>query len=317
MDEGSQKTVYRDESADADARFAIVRGVAQNPNLSYEALGMLTFLLSQPDDYVIEADKLTREGCGRDKVYRILKELSEAGYIAHKRGEAHQHQPPRWGIRTIHESPISHNPAFQETVTPVPAVSPNPANQETVNPPNPDFTQLGISGNGETSNAHDTGIGAATDSLSFSANDQEQKDQSVKDKNTTAGTATAPAHEGNFSGKNPYALYAANIGELTPFMATTLQDAVKEYSADWVYDAIGEACEQNVRRWSYIEPILKRWKAEGKNTPRPATVKGLSNGNGAHKPARPPPVQQSQKPVLSPTSAGAPDLKGKSRAREN
>jgi len=60
--------------------------VIEDPELSWEALGLLVYLLSRPDDWVINVRHLSRLGRGasRDKIYRILRELSGAGY-AHER----------------------------------------------------------------------------------------------------------------------------------------------------------------------------------------------------------------------------------------
>lgn len=57
------------------------RDTAQDRQLSYEARGMLGDLLSRPDDWQVQPKALEMDGCGRDKVYRILKELINTGYI--------------------------------------------------------------------------------------------------------------------------------------------------------------------------------------------------------------------------------------------
>ena len=59
----------------------VKRDTVQNQNLSYEARGMLVYILSQPDDWRVQPSELITPLCGRDKVYRILKELIEAKYI--------------------------------------------------------------------------------------------------------------------------------------------------------------------------------------------------------------------------------------------
>lgn len=98
--------------------FMIVRGVAQNKAISYEALGLLTYLLSKPDDWKIVPEDLKRVGCGRDKVYKLLKELEAAGHIIQKRQEAAQGVPPMWGERMVVEQPYPEMPdtEIQETV---------------------------------------------------------------------------------------------------------------------------------------------------------------------------------------------------------
>jgi hypothetical protein len=54
--------------------------------LSAEALGLLTYLLSRPDDWnVVPSQLATRFNCGRDKMQRIIRELVDAGYIVRLR----------------------------------------------------------------------------------------------------------------------------------------------------------------------------------------------------------------------------------------
>jgi DNA replication protein len=64
---------------------------------------------------------------------------------------------------------------------------------------------------------------------------------------------------------NIFRLYEANIGPLTPMLADTLRDAEKEYPAGWIEDAVRIAVKNNVRRWVYVEAILRSWKEEGRD----------------------------------------------------
>jgi DNA replication protein len=64
---------------------------------------------------------------------------------------------------------------------------------------------------------------------------------------------------------NIYRLYEENIGPLTPIIADTLRDAEKTYSEEAIKDAIQIAVENNVRKWSYIEAILRSWQEEGRD----------------------------------------------------
>lgn len=51
-------------------------------SLSAEALGVLLYLYSQPDDWRLShKDLMRRFGFGRDKAFTIIKELRSAGYI--------------------------------------------------------------------------------------------------------------------------------------------------------------------------------------------------------------------------------------------
>ena len=64
---------------------------------------------------------------------------------------------------------------------------------------------------------------------------------------------------------NIFRLYEEHIGPITPMISESLQDVEQEYSPEIVEEAIRIAVENNVRKWNYVEAILKRWKEEGKN----------------------------------------------------
>jgi DNA replication protein len=64
---------------------------------------------------------------------------------------------------------------------------------------------------------------------------------------------------------NLFQLYEENIGPLTPIIADTLRDAQATYPAGWIEEALQLAVKNNVRRWKYVEGILKRWQEEGKD----------------------------------------------------
>lgn len=85
-----------------------------------------------------------------------------------------------------------------------------------------------------------------------------------------------------------FTLYEQNIGMLTPKIAEELIEAEKLYPQNWIGDAIKEAVNQNVRKWSYIAAILERWAAEGRSdgthrqhsTKKPAPDKYLKGKYG-------------------------------------
>jgi DnaD/phage-associated family protein len=64
---------------------------------------------------------------------------------------------------------------------------------------------------------------------------------------------------------NIFQLYEEHIGPLTPMIADTLREAEATYPADWIEEAIRLAVENNVRRWRYVEAILRRWQEEGRD----------------------------------------------------
>lgn len=66
---------------------------------------------------------------------------------------------------------------------------------------------------------------------------------------------------------NIYRLYEENIGPLTPMIADTLREAEQTYPAQWIGEAVRIAVENNVRRWRYIDAILRSWREEGRDDP--------------------------------------------------
>jgi DNA replication protein len=63
---------------------------------------------------------------------------------------------------------------------------------------------------------------------------------------------------------NIFVLYEENIGPLTPLLSDELKEAEGEYPAKWIEDAFREAVELNKRSWRYVQRILERWAAEGR-----------------------------------------------------
>lgn len=61
--------------------------------LSWQAMGMLGYLLSKPDDWrvvvpeLVNVTKDTKKKTGREGVYNILKELEEKGYLTRKKNK--------------------------------------------------------------------------------------------------------------------------------------------------------------------------------------------------------------------------------------
>lgn len=60
-------------------------------------------------------------------------------------------------------------------------------------------------------------------------------------------------------------LYEQEIGLLTPHIADQINDWVENYPGSWLEDAIKIAAENNKRKTSYINGILKNWQADGRD----------------------------------------------------
>lgn len=100
--------IIRAQRSDDNPYFLCRRDTAQDDSLSWEALGVLTYLLSKPDDWEIKVSDLIKRS-GKTKVYRILKELIKARYLKPRtkyRDEANHWQ---WTPYILHESPYPRN----------------------------------------------------------------------------------------------------------------------------------------------------------------------------------------------------------------
>lgn len=64
---------------------------------------------------------------------------------------------------------------------------------------------------------------------------------------------------------NIFKLYEQNIGPLTPIIAEYLKDAESEYPQEWIEEAFQIAIANNVRKWKYIQAILRSWKERGRD----------------------------------------------------
>ena len=79
----------------------------------------------------------------------------------------------------------------------------------------------------------------------------------------TWGSANQPASPPPTEKSNVFKLYEQNIGPLTPMIADVLKEAEQEYPSLWIEQAFKIAVVNKVRKWVYIEAILRSWKEEG------------------------------------------------------
>jgi hypothetical protein len=76
-----KQTIIRAPHDRKNPYFMMARQAAQNDGLSYEARGLLAYLLSKPVDWKINVADIENEHCGRDKARNIIKELVKCGYM--------------------------------------------------------------------------------------------------------------------------------------------------------------------------------------------------------------------------------------------
>jgi len=114
----SKNTIKRAKYDDANPYFIKARQTSQDKNLSYEARGMLDYLLSKPGDWEVRVnDLIIPKKCGRDKVYNILNELIEYRYM--KRPVKSQGEKGRWNWTSyeVYERPYPEKPYTDEPYT--------------------------------------------------------------------------------------------------------------------------------------------------------------------------------------------------------
>lgn len=61
-----------------------------------------------------------------------------------------------------------------------------------------------------------------------------------------------------------YRFYEGEIGMLSATISEMIGAAFDEFGGQTVVDAIQLAATSNVRKWAYVDGILKRWRANGK-----------------------------------------------------
>lgn len=72
-----------------------------------------------------------------------------------------------------------------------------------------------------------------------------------------------------------FRMYEAEIGLLTPLIRDALNGWLADVPHQWLIDAMRRAVVANKRSWSYVEAILRAWKANGAQDTRP--IKKESN----------------------------------------
>ncbi len=112
--------------------FATARHAAQDMTLTYEARGMLWYLLSKPDNWETRVGDLMKSYARRDKTYNILRELREHGYITRPRTR-NAGGSWVWGDYQVHESPVPENERTLYNRSPLPAL-PDTGSPDTVKP---------------------------------------------------------------------------------------------------------------------------------------------------------------------------------------
>lgn len=99
-----QRLIYRAEHSKENPYFQMLRAAAQNRELTFEARGVLAYILSKPDDWKVQPSDLEQQ-CKKSVVYRVLAELIKHGYIDRVQERNDKKQIIAWHY-LVHEYPL-------------------------------------------------------------------------------------------------------------------------------------------------------------------------------------------------------------------
>ena len=99
-----QANIHRVPKSGDSPFVQVDKEMLENRDLSWEAKGVLAFMLGRPNDWRFYQNELRKHGAaGRDKFQRILKELELFGYLRRTRRQD-EHGKWRWEWE-VYESP--------------------------------------------------------------------------------------------------------------------------------------------------------------------------------------------------------------------
>lgn len=202
------------------------KGFLINATLSWQAKGMLAYMLSLPNDWTFSiADLSNRSKNGRDATNTVVKELCTAGYIQkqQKRAEKGKFSSAELLVFEI-PSPLTENPSTDNPQTEKPSTE------------NPSLL-INKSLNNNL--------------LSINNNNDDDKGEPV------------PVHAIQNQNQKPptaFQFYEQNgFGLLIPHVADKVGAWIDDVGEDLVIHAMKLAIENNVLRWNYVETILRDW----------------------------------------------------------
>ncbi len=99
------------------SNYSVIHNTPINDNnLSCEALGVITYLLSKPDDWIVQNNEIKqRFDIGRDKLARIFRELTNAGYMQREQTRTDSGQW-EWDTTINEHGTIDVKPVYGQTI---------------------------------------------------------------------------------------------------------------------------------------------------------------------------------------------------------
>ncbi|MBM4416346.1 MAG: DnaD domain protein [Chloroflexi bacterium] len=76
--------------------------------------------------------------------------------------------------------------------------------------------------------------------------------------------------------------YEQEIGPLGPAVADGIARAEERYPEAWIVEAVRLAATRNARSWRYVEAVLARWEAEGRDDATAGGAAARARGGRAY-----------------------------------
>ena len=144
------KTIFRIVKNKDNPFVMIDRRLTENPSLTWRAKGVLSYLLSRPDDWVINMNDLINRSCDSEYITReSVDELMAAGHVVRHRILNERKQVVRYEY-SVHEQPVPQEertaPKSKKPTTPTAETEPLPKFPQLAKPqvenPNVDFPDV-------------------------------------------------------------------------------------------------------------------------------------------------------------------------------
>lgn len=254
-----------------DNPYTTINNIGLNDEtLTYAARGLLAWILSKPDNWHIEVDTLIKGNPkGREHVYSILRELTNAGY-SHLR--KYQNEKGQWITeRLMFETPEL-NPYFDDDEdSETPTVDSPTASEPTTG--NPYFGGLG-----RILNTDNKVLKEKEPSPPSSCNTHDVPEKATENADGSIGAWLATPERKDSplvsdSLSQIYKWYEGDFGMVGYMTGERLKEMEQEYPLDWIREAFSLAVDNNARNLAYVGAILNRWRTQGKNGKKKMTSK--------------------------------------------
>ncbi len=204
-----------------------------DPDLRYEDIGLLTYVMSKPNDWVIyKTELITSHGNGRESVAGILKRLEAKGYL----------------LIVRHRNSSGQFTNNEYVFTDIPYDFGEPQDSSVEN-------------NNTSENPHQPGASSMNGKPLTGSRIRETVDGNPTPTNTIYNNTI---NNNNSSGSNAYQTFEKEFGRpLSPFERETLYSWLETFDEEIIIYALKVAVLGQNRSFRYIQGILTRWEGVG------------------------------------------------------